>query len=420
MRREIQNLAFVTDAGSFGGAERYIVSMALAARRRGIDPSICWLPWPGTSGDVFDSARKAGIPVHVPGCLLTKSGRLRMFRRFLQTTRPDGLIINASGRPGFWATCWLARYAGLPSVWVQQMVDGQDHRQLPPKWFGGRVEGPQWWRVPQALRHRAAAAAASAVVALNAADRERVARWQGVHRDRIRVVPHGVDCEAFRFDEAARQRLRAAWDLPEADSFVVGTSARLVDGKGVDLLIEATALLRGRGVPAVAVVAGQGPQRETLVDLSRRLGIEHAVRFLGFVEDMPAFCSALDAFVLCSSTESFGLALAEAMSCMRVVVGTPTAGARRQIDHLCNGWQLQGFTSGELADALAVLHADPALCQRLGEQGREDVRRQFSIDLTLERTLRALRGSAGERSRLAWPGMREPFFAGMTAEDVPL
>jgi glycosyltransferase involved in cell wall biosynthesis len=279
----------------------------------------------------------------------------------------------------------------------------------------------QMWRVPQAARHRLAAAAADAVVTLNSDDADLVARWQRIRRERIRVIPHGVDCEQFRFDPAARRQLRETWRLNGGEGavpFVIGTAGRLSREKRVDLLIEATALLRRRGVPIIAVAAGQGVEREKLLHLARAHGVAETVRFIDFVQDMPAFYSALDVFVLCSQTESFGLALAEAMACERAVAATPTAGARQQIEHGVNGWQLNGFSADELADAITAMYADPEAAACLGARAREGVIRDFRVDLTLERTLQALRGPARTRSSLRWPGGGDVPCPSMMTEDA--
>lgn len=420
-QRSIQRLTFVTDAPHFGGAERYIVAMARAAQRRGIEPHVYWMPIPNASPDVFSNLPDIGLTTGESVRTRTLTGVVSCFREMIASQRPDALVVNASGRPRFWMIPWLAWWAGIPTVWVHQMVEGRDHRRLRPRWFNGRIEGLHLWRLPQMLRHRLAAQAATAIVTLNAEDRDRIVRWQGVPREKIRVVPHGVDVEQFRFDPSARKRLHDAWGVhsdPDASPLVVGTTVRLVAGKGVELLIESASLLAKRRIPMVLLVAGDGSQRKAMAELARQRGIADRVRFVGFTNDVPAFCSALDVFALCSSTESFGLSLAEAMACERPVVGTPTAGATRQIEHLRNGWQLNGFSPAELADAFVWMYQNPEARQRMGSIGREAVSRQFSIDLTLERTLRALRGSARERSRLRWPGMMDVPFAAMTAEDL--
>jgi len=421
--RSIERLTFVTDAPHFGGAERYIVAMARAALRRGIRAHIWWLPIACGRNDVFDGPQTSGLDVdRVPFTRTgTMTGLARAFREMRKHRQPDALVINASGRPRFWLLPLLARTVGIPSVWVHQMVDSRDHRRLRPGWLGGRLEGIHLWRVPQFVRHRLAAAAARAAIALNAEDRQRIVRWQRVGRGKIRVVPHGVDLDRFRFDAAGRDKLRRQWCLPADDAdgpLVIGTAGRLVMGKGIDMLIEAAGLLKDRGTTCRLVIAGDGEDRADMQMMAHRLGVADRVQFVGFVQDMPAFYSALDVFALCSATESFGLALAEAMACERVVVGTPTAGARRQIDHGRTGWQLRTFHATELADALAGLQEQRERFSAMGHEARRAVARQFSIDLTLERTLRALSGPAGHRPTLRWPDMDVLPYATMTAEDL--
>lgn len=423
MARTLRHITFMTDAPHFGGAERYIVDMARCANRQGIASTIYWQPIPGARADVFDAAADEGIAVHTPSN--AKRGgpvnRVRAFRAYLGLADTDALIINAAGRPGWWLMPMLARLHDLPCVWVHQMVDGRDPRRLPPRWLGGRVEGLASWRIPQALRHRVAAEAASAVITLNREDRARIVRQHGVPPDRIRVVPHGVDGTRFRFDVDGRTRLRAEWGLAEgADNapIVVGTAGRLVKGKGIELLIDAASILAGRAAPIHLVIAGDGDDRAVMEQRVADHGLHAKVTFAGFVADMPAFYSAVDVFALCSVTESFGLALAEAMACERPVVGTPTAGASRQITHERSGLQLRRFDADELANALGRLAHDAIARAAMGRCGRADVLDHFSIELTLERTLRALRGACSSRSRLTWPGMNEATRLAMTAEDA--
>jgi glycosyltransferase involved in cell wall biosynthesis len=143
-------------------------------------------------------------------------------------------------------------------------------------------------------------------------------------------------------------------------------------------LIEAAAMLRRQHVPIFVVVAGNGPDRDALATSASRLGITDAVLFLGYTPDMPAFYSALDAFALCSRTESFGLVLAEAHACERAVIATPTAGAATQIAHHIDGVLLKSFTVTELVEALHELYRKPSWRDQLGRQGRVCVFNCFS------------------------------------------
>lgn len=399
MNGRIRRLAVVTDAPCFGGAERYAISMVRAAQRRGLEASILWLP-PVTPAQAFiERAERDGVRLLIadPQASTGITGFIREFRAMLKSARPDALVINGCGRPRFWLTPWLAWLAGVPAAWIQHFVEDYGAVGFEPHLLGGRMEGPRFWRAPQCLRHRLAAMASTVPVALSAPDRKLIVRWQRINPDRIAIIPPGTECSLFRFNPAGRDAFRARWGIAASDSqagdsetFVVGTSARLVPGKGVDVLIEATALLRERGVPALLVVAGLGHAQASLEAVARQRGVGDAVRFEGFVDDMPAFYSALDAFSLCSAVEPYGLSLTEAMSCGRAVVATPTTAAKEQIQSGRNGWLLKGFTAAEAAEALAALHADPALREQLGNAGRTSATENLDIDLTLERTLRTM------------------------------
>lgn len=399
MIRPSRRILFITDAPAFGGAERYLVSMGRAAGQCGMSASLLWIKPDAAADDIFaDWPTGAGLEVIDADEVNNTVSLCARVRRVLRAYRPNAAIINACGRPRFWMLPYVARYCGVPAAWVHQMVDHNDYRRLAPRWLGGRMEGLHAWRVPQALRHKLAAMAARSIITLNAEDARQVAREHGVHPSKIHTVPHGVDTRQYAFDPDRRDRMRSGLrgdggSLPR-EPFVIGTAGRLVAGKGIEMVIEATADLRKRGIPAIAVVAGDGPQRDEFVRMADLHGVGDVVRFCGGVDDMATFYCGLDVFALCSSTESFGLAIAEAMACERPVIATPTAGASLQIEHGISGMLLERFSAGQLAEAIAALHAEPHLRERLGHQARWRVQSQFSIDLTLERTLRSLRKPA--------------------------
>ncbi len=407
MTRSIRRLAFVTDAPYLGGAERYIASMARAAIARDVQPHVLWMKPTLADPDVFDEAGCAGVPVTSVGGADNLRSRWRAIDRLIREANPDALIVNASGRRGFWQIPWLARRHDLPSVWVHHMVDGRDHRRLKARRFGGRVEGPGWWRMPQVLRHRLAAVGSSAVVTLNESDRRHVVGLHRVPADKVHAIPNGIDTQRFAFDLEARRRVRAEWALPD-DFLVVGTAGRLVAGKGVEHVIDAIAQLASRGQRAGLVIAGTGPDEARLKDLAHRSGIAQRVRFLGFVGEMAPFYSGLDAFALASETESFGLVLTEAMACGRTVVATPTAGACAQLHHGRNGWLLDAFTGSALADALAALHRAPDEAEAMGQAARASVEQRYSVERALDRTIALLCPSHRSHESARWKSILPP------------
>lgn len=95
---------------------------------------------------------------------------------------------------------------------------------------------------------------------------------------------------------------------------VIGTISMLRKEKGLDDLIAAFALFHRVSPDARLLIAGTGPEEMSLRSLADRLNIASAVEWKGFVEDKDAFLASLDVYVQPSHSESFGLAVIEAMA----------------------------------------------------------------------------------------------------------
>lgn len=145
-------------------------------------------------------------------------------------------------------------------------------------------------------------------VAVSETVARRLCAW-GVPRDRIVVVPNGIEAAALRHDPARRQALRLSLGIAP-DAFVVGGVGRLVKTKRFDILLRAAA-----GVPgAVLLLVGGGPARAALEAQGRALGLAGPVLFTGECSDVPGALSAMDVLASPSPEETFGLAILEAMA----------------------------------------------------------------------------------------------------------
>src|SRR5438876_972842 len=110
------------------------------------------------------------------------------------------------------------------------------------------------------------------------------------------------------------------------------------------------------------------------------MGGAERVHVLGPRKDGPALMHALDAFAMPSIWEGFGLVLLEAMAAARPIVASRVATIPEVVVDGETGVLVPAGDEVALADALALLADEPALAGRLGEAGRERLRRQFSID----------------------------------------
>ena len=128
------------------------------------------------------------------------------------------------------------------------------------------------------------------------------------------MIYNGVDTELWKpAPEIERCTNRAQLGLGEND-YVVGLSAVLRPEKNHVQLVEAIAALRRRGVPARALLIGDGPTRGAVEERARTLGVAEHVIITGFQRDVRPFVAAADTMVLTSFAEALSLAALEAMA----------------------------------------------------------------------------------------------------------
>src|SRR5262249_50105771 len=96
--------------------------------------------------------------------------------------------------------------------------------------------------------------------------------------------------------------------------------ANLRHVKGLDVLVEAAALLAAAHPAATFAVAGEGPEREALQRQITSLGLGGRFRLLGSVADVPAFLGGIDDAVLPSRAEGMPNAVLEYMAAGRAIV----------------------------------------------------------------------------------------------------
>jgi glycosyltransferase involved in cell wall biosynthesis len=146
-------------------------------------------------------------------------------------------------------------------------------------------------------------------------------------------------------------------------------------------LLRAFAVVAGEIPQAELYIAGDGPCRDRLVELSKELNLEKRVSFLGALPHTAQFLSQLDVFVLSSLNEGLPLALLEAMAAGLPVVSTRAGGVEEAAHDGKNAYLAAVGDSNDLARAMIRMARAPDLAQ-MGAVGQEIVRDQFSIEGT--------------------------------------
>lgn len=147
-------------------------------------------------------------------------------------------------------------------------------------------------------------------------------------------------------------------------------SGQLIRGKGVDVLLEALALVRQ---PFECVILGDGGHRAACEALSRRLGLASRVKFLGFVSRSEIARQYQDASVALVSSvwpEPFGAVGLEAMRCGLPVVGFDAGGIKEWLIDGFNGRLIPWMDRAKYAEALDGLLGNKPQARAMGARGR--------------------------------------------------
>jgi glycosyltransferase involved in cell wall biosynthesis len=207
------------------------------------------------------------------------------------------------------------------------------------------------------------------------------------NRDRCRVIPFGIDADAF----GPRDTETAAKIRKRYGPRIVLAVGRMVYYKGFEYLIRAMA-----GVHGHLLLVGEGPLLRKLERQAFDAGAMDRITFLGRVsqEEMIGYFHAADVFVMPSiaRSEAFGIAQLEAMACGKPVVNTwlKSGVPFVSIDGE-TGVTVGPADADQLGAAINRLFDDPGLRNKLGAAAARRAREEFSVEVMVERTLELYR-----------------------------
>jgi colanic acid/amylovoran biosynthesis glycosyltransferase len=224
------------------------------------------------------------------------------------------------------------------------------------------IHGPSEFDIPTQLALDVKVHHASFVVAISEYTRSQVYRWSAADDwPKIQIIRCGVDSDFLQVPPTP---------VPDTPRFVcVG---RLAEQKGQLLLVQATALLRDRGVPCELVLVGDGPMRREIEKLIDRLDLSDRVRIAGWMgaSDVRREILAARGLVLPSFAEGLPVVLMEALALGRPVISTYIAGIPELVHPGVNGWLVPAGSVEALAEAMQqALATDNVELDRMGQAG---------------------------------------------------
>ena len=219
---------------------------------------------------------------------------------------------------------------------------------------------------------------ASALVAISATTRDELISGYGLPKERMGIIPVGVDAAVFR-------PLPAEEKIPDSILFV----GRLDQRKGVDLLVQALPAVLKQVPNATLYLIGKGPLRQRLYAEAAELGLAERVVFLGAIPDaeLPGWYNRCTVMAVPSLLEGLGITVLEGLACGIPIVGTAVPGLSAVLRNNENGLLVESGAKADLAEKLALVLQNAALRKQLSLAGPQLVQRDFSWDIIVARYL---------------------------------
>ena len=185
---------------------------------------------------------------------------------------------------------------------------------------------------------------------------------------------------------------------PLSDPMKILFAGRLVPEKGAHVLLRAFARLITEHPIARLVIAGEGPQLETLEHLAAELALGQSVVFPGHLSTEEVDLERAQSWVQVAPSvwdEPFGIVAAEAMMSSTAVIASNSGGLRDIVRPGVTGLLVPPDDAQALATALIELASDREQTQSMGEKGRQIALSEFSDTILVERFLEVYRGLIG-------------------------
>lgn len=355
----------ISSAQSLGGGERHLADLANGLARRGHDLFVALRPKSPLFVELRDIPKENLIRLPLRNSLDAKSAR--DLAKIVRSHRIE--IVHAHMARDYPLAAFAVRRNPNAKLIVTRHV-----------------------LFPLNRLHKITLAKAARIIAVSQAVASQLLANQIVPEERITVVLNGIDTHRFqlartRFD---RKQFLGNWKLPD-DCLLVGTVGELTPLKGHVEFVRAAACVIKNHPTVHFILAGtdnsrEKKHREELAQLIEQLELGGRVSIASSLDDITQFYCALDVFVSASRTESFGLAIAEAMATGTPVVATETGGAREIVRPDETGLLVPIGDVQSLANAVSGLLEDKDRRIRLGTAAQQQVRKQFDVERMIEET----------------------------------
>jgi len=214
-------------------------------------------------------------------------------------------------------------------------------------------------------------------IAVSGAVKDFLIESQISYDKKIRVIYNGIE------------PTQARANLFNTKEIIIGTVATLLPLKGIQFLIEALPGVIEEFPEVKLEIIGEGPYKKKLQQKTKKMKLTKYVHFHGFSPDVEKELAKMDLYVQPSLSESFGLAIVQAMSVGLPVVATRTGGISELITEEKSGILVEPSNPKQLREAIIKILRDKDLAKRMGEMARKESIVRFNLKDMIEEVEKA-------------------------------
>jgi glycosyltransferase involved in cell wall biosynthesis len=360
---EIRVLQLI-DGLNIGGAEMILLDLSKGLRERGVHVSIGY----STPGRLADTLTSDGFDLtRLPRLMRIDPLLFINIYRLIKRVRPH--IVHTHLFKSDFHGRLAARLAGVPVV-ISTLHSTDRWAQ----------------KFPLGLLYGWTARFADRIIAVS--DDLRVFHMEHTHvsEEKFVTIENGVDLTRHTYSDVARRKLRKEFRVEETD-ILFGIIGRLTPPKDHKTFLQAASKVKKKIKEARFLIVGDGPLRQNLESRSLDLGLQGALEFTGFRDDIPEIMSALDILVFSSEWEGLPVTLLEGMATSRAIVATAVGGIPAVVRDGKEAILVPPKEPNALARACIQLASDPELCVSLGHAALTRATSAYSISSMVDRTM---------------------------------
>jgi len=280
------------------------------------------------------------------------------FAKFLKKERPDILMTYHFGSD-IWGTVF-GRIAGVPLI------------------ISNRRDVGFWRKKIHILAYRLINRWVDKIVVVSKAVRNAVLKEERAPEEKIEVIYNGVDIERFKV-KIDTEQIKRDLKIPQ-EAKIIGSVGNLRPIKGHKFLIKAAQRVISHYPEAHFLIIGEGDLRNSLETLSKDLGINSNIHFLGKRDDVPELLSIMDVCVLPSLSEGLSNTLLEYMAAQKPIIATNVGGNPEVIEDGKNGILIPPQDPIALAEQIIRLFKNPKLSWQLASSAKQTVTERFNLN----------------------------------------